>query len=111
MNPAEFLMNASLIAGTFFCVVAVVGILRMPDVFLRIHTVSKASTLGVALLALATCLKFWGSPDFAPVATKCALIVIFLLLTAPVSAHLIGRAAKNRGNALSERTTLDEYDL
>ncbi|HVJ65157.1 MAG TPA: monovalent cation/H(+) antiporter subunit G [Bdellovibrionota bacterium] len=111
MTALTFGINACLVLGTFFCAVATIGILRMPDVFLRIHTATKASTLGLMLLALSGVLKFWGSPEFAAVAAKSALIVIFLLLTTPVAAHLIGRAARARANPTSAKMSLDEYDL
>ena len=111
MTALTFALNTCLVLGTFFCAVATIGILRMPDVFLRIHTATKASTLGVMLLALAGVLKYWDSPEFASVAAKSALIVIFLLLTTPVAAHLIGRAARARENPMSDKTSLDEYDL
>lgn len=108
MKELQILMNPLLMLGTFFCIVASLGVLRLPDVFLRIHAASKASTLGVIFLSIATAIRF---ADTSPVVAKCFLIVVFLFLTAPVSAHLIGRAARKRQNPMSDRLRTDEYDL
>lgn len=111
MKNLDLAISILLGLGTFFCAVATIGILRLPDVFLRIHAATKASTFGILFLATATALRFGSGEASVAVNTKCALLVVFLFLTAPVSAHLIGRAARKRQNPQSERTTIDEYDL
>ena len=76
-------------AGVLFALVAVVGILRLPDLLTRMHAASKAGTLGAicTVLAAALFLGDWG------VGVRGLLIIIFLFLTAPVAAHMIARAA------------------
>lgn len=95
-----------LVAGGAFCAVAGIGLLRLPDVLVRMHASTKAGTLGVGLVVIAAALHFAD----AEVAVKAILIVVFLLLTAPVGAHLIGRAAYRSGTPLWEGTVIDERD-
>ena len=95
-----------LVAGGAFCAVAGIGLLRLPDVLVRMHASTKAGTLGVGLVVIAAALHFAD----AEVAVKAILIVVFLLLTAPVGAHLIGRAAYRSGTPLWEGTVVDERD-
>ena len=93
-----------LTVGTAFTLLAAIGILRMPDVFMRMQVATKAATLGVACVALAAAVHFG---DLATTA-RALLIVLFLFLTAPVAAHTIGRAAYVAGARLWEGTIVDE---
>jgi multicomponent Na+:H+ antiporter subunit G len=90
--------------GTLFTLLAAIGILRMPDVFMRMQVATKAATLGVACVAMAAAVHFG---DLATTA-RSVLIVLFLFLTAPVAAHTIGRAAYVAGARLWEGTVVDE---
>lgn len=94
-----------LISGGAFVAIAGLGLLRLPDVLIRMHASTKAGTLGVGLIVIGVALHFG---DLV-VATKAALIILFLLLTAPVAAHLIGRAAYRSGTLLWSRTVIDEW--
>lgn len=85
----DFLVAALMLTGTFFMLLAGLGIIRMPDLFLRMSTTTKAATLGAGSLLLAAAAHF---DDLAATGRALATIV-FLLLTAPVAAHTIGRAA------------------
>ncbi len=93
-----------LILGTFLMFLAGLGILRMPDVFTRMHASTKGASLGVALLMIAASLHF---QDLG-ITTKAILTIAFVFLTAPVAAHMLGRAAYRRGTPLWERTVVDE---
>lgn len=75
--------------GAAFTLVAAVGLLRLPDVLSRLHAATKASTLGTIGLLLGTALLL----PAVDVAVKVVLAISFQLLTAPVAAHVIGRAA------------------
>lgn len=83
---------------------AAVGLLRLPDVYLRMSAASKAATLGASLLLLGAAFHF-GTPA---VAGRALVIAAFLFLTAPLAAHAVGRAAHRRGCPLWEGTTADE---
>lgn len=96
--------GAFLVIGTVFTVLAAVGIVRMPDLFTRIQTATKASTLGVACVMLAAAVHFG---DLGTVA-RAVLVIAFLFLTAPVAAHAIGRAGYFHGVPLWQRSDTDE---
>ena len=95
------------IAGTLFLLIAGVGIVRLPDVFCRASATTKAATLGVGCLLTAVACYF-GDPL---VTTRVIATISFLLLTAPVAAHMIGRAAYVRGVPLWAGTVCDEWQI
>ena len=78
-----------IILGSFFSFASGLGLARMPDVFTRMHAGTKVGTLGSGLVMAAAAFHF-GDPG---VVVRCILIVFFLLTTAPIAAHMIGRAA------------------
>ncbi len=90
--------------GAFSILFASIGILRMPDFYLRLSVTVKASTLGVGLLLICAAIMF---PDVS-VTTKAIAIIFFLLITAPIAAHMIGRAAYFTGTPLWKGTIVDE---
>ena len=96
--------SALMIIGSLFCLVAAVGMLRLPDTLIRMHAATKAGTLGAGCILLAEAVVA------AELGTtiKAIAVIVFLLLTAPVAAHLIGRAAYHRGIQLFENTCIDE---
>lgn len=83
---------------------ASLGILRMPDFYLRLSVTVKAATLGVGLLLLCAAILF---PDIS-VSTKAIAIIFFLFITSPIAAHMIGRAAYITGTPLWKGTIVDE---
>jgi multicomponent Na+:H+ antiporter subunit G len=87
-----------------FLLLAAVGMLRMPDLFTRMQAATKASTLGIACVLLAVALHFTS----IGVTMRALAALAFFLLTAPVTAHLIGRASYFVGTPLWERTVIDE---
>lgn len=100
----ELISLALLLFGIIFVFIAGVGVVRMPDLFLRMSASTKAATLGLMLILLGTAVFFRD----VGVASRAIATAIFVFLTAPVSAHLIGRAAYSDGVKLSEKTQLDE---
>ena len=100
----ELIVAVLLVAGGSFALVAGVGLLRLPDVIIRMHASTKAGTLGAGLILAAVAVHY-GEPA---IVLRAAATIVFLLITAPVSAHMIGRAAYRTGVPLSERTTIDE---
>lgn len=102
-------MNDTLIAvfigtGSFFCLVAAIGVARMPDIYMRLSAASKASTLGTGFILLAVALFF----NSTAVTGKIVAIIAFTLLTAPVAAHMLGRAAYFSGEPLWKKSVRDE---
>lgn len=80
------------------------GVLRLPDVFARMHAATKPPTLGLVLVALGAMLRV---DELADV-TLLVLVVMLQFLTAPVGAHLVGRAAYDSGGLLSPETAVDD---
>lgn len=79
--------------GTLFTLIASLGILRMPDLFTRMHAATKAGTVGVASLLLAVAVAI---PEVS-VISRVIGTMLFIFLTAPVAAHLLGKAMCDSG--------------
>lgn len=90
--------------GALFVLFASLGIVRMPDLYLRISVTTKAATLGVGMVLIGAAIYF----NEASITTRALAIVFFLLLTAPVGAHLIGHASYYKGVPLWERSKVDD---
>lgn len=99
----ELFLSACVLLGGFFAFVAGLGILRLPDVLIRMHATTKAGTLASGLVMLGVAAGFGDAPTVA----RAIAVVIFLLLTAPVAAHMIGRAAFRSGVPLWPPTAVD----
>ncbi|MCY4152489.1 MAG: monovalent cation/H(+) antiporter subunit G [Aestuariivita sp.] len=82
-----------LVLGGFFSLFAGIGIVRMPDVYIRMHASTKVGTLASGLIMAGVAVHF-SEPS---VVIKSVLVILFLLLTAPIAAHMIGRAALHTG--------------
>ncbi|WP_022834533.1 monovalent cation/H(+) antiporter subunit G [Salisaeta longa] len=95
-----------MIGGTLFMLIAVVGLLRLPDLYTRMHAISKAGTVGVGLLLIGLTVHF----SHFSFTTRAVAVILFILLTAPVSSHLIGRAAYLSGIALWDRSRFDQWE-
>jgi multicomponent Na+:H+ antiporter subunit G len=98
------LVATMLVLGALFMVLAGVGLVRLPDLYLRMSATSKAATLGASLVLLGAAAHF----GTAAVAGRAVVIVAFLFLTAPLAAHGIGRAGYRRRSPLWEGTVADE---
>jgi len=105
-SPIELLAAACLVLGTFLMVVTALGLLRLPDVFCRMHAAGKAGTLGVVLIILGAVVALAGTPN--DVSLRGLLAVAFQFLTTPAATHLLARAAYVCDYPLSERTAVDE---
>lgn len=93
-----------LLLGSGFVFVAGLGIVRMPDLLIRMHASTKAGTLGCGLILVAVAVHF-GDTD---IVARAVMAIVFLLLTAPVAAHMIGRAAFRTGVPLWHGTRIEE---
>lgn len=102
----NILAGVFVVMGALFALVASIGILRLPDFYTRIHAASKAGTVGsvLALIALAIV-----SVQTAEVLRAIAAIVFFFL-TAPISAHLLGKAAYSAGYRMWSGSVMDEME-
>jgi multicomponent Na+:H+ antiporter subunit G len=84
---------ALLVVGTFFLLVGTIGLLRLPNVYNRMHATSKAATLGASSILLANVVYY--GPGGAGLTSLVG--ILFLFLTAPTGAHVVSRAAQKMG--------------
>ena len=102
-SAVPWLADALVILGVLVMTIGVYGVVRMPDTYTRLHAASKAVVLGVMPLLLASALI--GDKG---VTLRVILIAAFLILTTPVSAHMVGRAAYLRGEKMLTPDPVDE---
>lgn len=93
-----------IISGTIFILIASIGILRMPDLLMRMHAATKAGTLGIGLILWAVIIHF----SKFNVTIEALTTMFFVAVTAPISSHLIARASYFNQIKLSEKTFIDE---
>jgi multicomponent Na+:H+ antiporter subunit G len=103
---SEIIIGALATLGTLFVLLAAVGVIRMPDTYLRISVTTKAATLGIGLILGAAAVYF---RDIS-ITSRVLAIILFILLTAPVGAHLIGRASYFIGVKLWKKSVIDDLE-
>ncbi len=100
----DFIAGILLIAGSVFALLASVGLWRLPDIYTRMHAASKAGTLGSGLMLIAIAAH---AGDTSTISRALAGVVFFLL-TAPISAHLLAKASYAVGYQLSRNSVVDD---
>lgn len=101
----EIMVSLFLLMGGILSLIAAAGVLRMPDIFTRMHAATKVGTVGVSSITIGLMIHF-GS---ITVISRGILVIAFFLLTAPVAAHMIARAAYRSGVSLWILTRIDEW--
>ncbi|MEQ9638307.1 MAG: monovalent cation/H(+) antiporter subunit G [Devosia marina] len=96
--------GALLVLGAAFTLLAAVGVVRLPDLYTRMHAASKAGAVGGGLILLAVAVL---SQD-AAVSVRAIIGVMFVLLTTPVAAHLLARASYLTGYRPCNDTVIDD---
>lgn len=97
-----------LLVGTFFILSASIGIVRFPDVYTRLHAATKGSTLGISCILIGAFLYLYTAHSI--ISGKLLLAIVFIMLTAPVSAHMISRAAHRDGVKPFLKNRQDAYE-
>lgn len=98
----DILLALLVVVGGFFTLVGSLGLLRLPDFYMRLHGPTKATTLGVGAILIASAVYF--SVRGEGLSLHEILITLFLFITAPVSAHLMAKAALHTHTRKIERT-------
>ena len=98
----EYIAIVFLFGGFFFLFVGVVGLLRLPDVYTRMHAMGKCDTLGAGLILVALMLLIWDVTNI----TKLILILAMIATINPIITHLIAKTAYNRGTPMAEGSYL-----
>lgn len=101
----DVIAGTCLVLGSVLALIAGIGLVRFPDVLTRMHAATKPQTLGVLLILLGLALRV----EERSVLAVLGLAAVFQLVTAPVSAHMLGRAALRAGHI--DRARLSRDDL
>lgn len=104
MSPTDAVTTALIALASIFSLLAAIGIVRMPDLYMRMQSATKAGSLGVACAALAAGAHF----SAAATIVEAILVIVFLFATAPIASHLIARAAYGVGVPLWRTTVRDD---
>ena len=114
----EYFLSFLILTGAIFTFIGSLGLVRLKDLYTRLHGPTKATTLGVGSLLIASAIYF--STYGASISLHEFLITIFLFITAPVSAHLLAKAAlhldlpslaKMPEGDTADQKTMDENDV
>jgi multicomponent Na+:H+ antiporter subunit G len=101
---ADVLAGTCLISGALLSLAAGVGLLRFPDLLSRMHSATKPQVLGLLLILAGAALRLQNTIDI----TTLVLVGLFQLATAPVSAHMVGRAVYRTGRVRHDLLVVDE---
>ncbi len=107
---ATYIAGLLLIVGAAFSLVATIGLLRFPDVYTRLHAAAKAGPVGAGSVLLAVAIY---SASFS-ITLRVLAAIVFLVLTSPISAHLLARAAYSAGirpNTLTKVNEMEKEEL
>ncbi len=100
-----------ILTGALLMLLSAIGLIKLPDIYTRMSATTKSATLGISVLLLGTALHF----SDVGITTRSLIIIMFIFLTAPVAAHLIGRASYFSNVELWKGTVINElkgkYDL
>lgn len=101
---SEIIILILVFSGVILMFIASLGLFKMPDLYTRMSAVTKAVTFKVGLIVLSASIYF----NSFPAVLKAILIIFLLLLTTPVSSHLLGKEAHERKAPLWKKTIIDE---
>jgi len=107
MTPIEVIAAVLLLLGSALALLSGIGIVRLPDVFARMHAATKPATLGLMLVCIGVALVDTSLADIG----KLVLVIVLQFLTAPVGAHMVGRASYRIGGLLHPETVIDDSEV
>ena len=100
----DYLAGTLIMVGALFALTASIGLFRLPDIYTRMHAASKAGTVGSCLMLIALAVHIGESAT----ALRALAGVVFFLLTAPISAHLLAKAAYSAGYRMWRGSVSDD---
>lgn len=103
------LISLFLLGGCFFIFTGVLGIVRFPDVYCRMHAATKGPTLGMMLLMIASMIFFATMPESGGSIAKALLVIAFILITNPIGAHMLSKYAYLHGTRLWHKSVRDDW--
>lgn len=102
----EIVSSVFILLGVGFMLISTIGLLRFPDFYTRMSTITKGSTLGLGLILLGLSIYF----NRLDVLLKVVLILVFIFITSPVAAHVISRTAVKLKTPFWNRTNTKEFE-
>jgi multicomponent Na+:H+ antiporter subunit G len=102
----EWIAFGFLILGALFILVSAIGLLRLPDLYMRMHATTKTTSLGVFLLLVGS---LFALPDISTI-FKGLLVIIFIFLTSPLGAHMISKAGHLLNVSKSDNYIRDDME-
>jgi multicomponent K+:H+ antiporter subunit G len=93
----EIIASVLIVIGAGFVLLGSIALVRLPEIFTRLHGPTKATTLGVGAIVLAASVATYAATG--EISLKALTVLMFLFITAPVSAHLLGKAALKEKSA------------
>ncbi len=100
----EWIVSILLVFGSLFMLVAAIGVVKLSDVYMRMHAITKAASLGAILMLAAV---FLWHPQWI-VGIEAFMVVIFVIFTAPIGTHMIARVAHRMDVPKGEGYIMDE---
>ncbi|HDZ56792.1 MAG TPA: Na+/H+ antiporter subunit G [Pseudomonas xinjiangensis] len=104
----EWIVAVLILVGSVFALIGSIGLLKLPDFFMRLHGPTKATTLGVGAMVIGSLIYF--SSTSGSLSVHELLITIFLFMTAPVSANMLAKAAMHTRIKQTERTKGEPWE-
>lgn len=101
----DWIGTVFLLLGSTFVLIAAIGLRRFPDLLARLHAAAKPQAVGLIFLMLGVSV----SVRIPMVVWTCVLVVLFQLITSPISAHMAARAGYRTGQVDSSSLYVDEY--
>lgn len=98
----ELVISALLILGGIFVLVGSIGLIRLPDLYVRLHAPTKSTTLGLGGILIGSMVYMFNTQGNLSINEL--LITLFLVITAPVTAHILGKVAMHHRVEVMSRT-------
>ena len=102
----EWIVAILLILGSLFMLVAAIGVVKLPDVYMRMHAITKAASLGAILMLAAV---FIWHPQWI-VGIEALMVVLFVIFTTPIGTHMLAKVSHHMKVPTGEGYVMDEMD-
>ncbi len=100
----EWIVAVLLMSGALFMLVAAIGVVKLPDVYMRMHAITKAASLGAILMLTAV---FVWHPHWI-VGVEALMVILFVIFTAPIGAHMLAKVSHKMKVPIGEGYVMDE---
>jgi len=103
---SEWIAGILLVLGAFFMLIASIGMIKLPDLYMRIHAATKAPSLGIFLMVVGIIVYFfnwWTSIEGL-------VVILFVFITTPIGSHMISSVAHSMGVEKAKATIIDEME-